>query len=457
MMPPLRPYQLEPLRAIWRSVRDRAGLSFSVMMARQAGKNELSAQLEVRLLLRFAPFGGDGIKASPTFRPQTLNSLDRLKARLDDAGLGGLWRAERGYIVRLGRARMVFLSAEPSAQVVGHTAGLILEVDEAQDVLPEKFDKDFRPMGAAANATTVYYGTPWDGDSLLEQVKVRHLELERRDGIRRHFEYDWETVARYNPAYGLYVRAERERLGEAHPLFQTQYALRPVAALSRTFDGADLRLLAGEHPRLTGPAAGEHYVIGLDLAGQAWDGAGGLGGWDPTGRRDSTVLTVGRVRPGNFGPVLEIVHHEVFTGLRHDILVPRLVEVIRRWRPEAVAADATGLGQPVVGLLGAEFGRRVLPVVFTAARKTGLAAELIAAVKAGRLRVYADPSAERAEFLRQFGLARTRARPGGYLEVAVDPAEGHDDFLISAALALEAAGQVRPRRARGYPAAEAGT
>ncbi len=219
MMPPLRPYQLEPLRAIWRSVRDRAGMSFSVMMARQAGKNELSAQLEVRLLLRFAPFGGDGIKASPTFRPQTLNSLDRLKARLDDAGLGGLWRAERGYIVRLGRARMVFLSAEPSAQVVGHTAGLILEVDEAQDVLPEKFDKDFRPMGSAANATTVYYGTPWDGDSLLEQVKVRHLELERRDGIRRHFEYDWETVARYNPAYGLYVRAERERLGETHPLF----------------------------------------------------------------------------------------------------------------------------------------------------------------------------------------------------------------------------------------------
>jgi len=93
-------------------------------------------------------------------------------------------------------------------------------------------------------------------------------------------------------------------------------------------------------------------------------------------------------------------------------------------------------------------------VVFTAARKSGLAAELIAAVKAGRLKVYADASAERAEFLGQFGLARTRARPGGYLEVAVDPAEGHDDFLISAALALEAAGQVRPRRARGVPGPE---
>jgi len=259
--------------------------------------------------------------------------------------------------VRLGRARMVFLSADPSAQVVGHTADLILEVDEAQDVLPEKFDKDFRPMGAAANATTVYYGTPWDGNSLLEQVKARHLELERRDGIRRHFEYDWGTVARYNPAYGRYVQAERARLGETHPLFQTQYALRPVVSLSRTFSPADLGLVGGDYPRLPGPVPGERYVAGLDLAGQAWDEVRGLGGWDPAGRRDSTVLTVGRVRPGDFGPVLEVVHHEVFTGLRHDILVSRLVEVIRRWRPEAVAADATGLGQPIVGLLGAEFGR----------------------------------------------------------------------------------------------------
>lgn len=451
-MPPLRPYQREPLRAIWRSVRSGAGLTFSVMMARQAGKNELSAQLEVRLLLRFAPFGGDGIKASPTFRPQTLNSLDRLRARLDDAGLAGLWQAERGYIVRVGRARMVFLSAEPSARVVGHTASLILEVDEAQDVLPEKFDKDFRPMAASTNATTVYYGTPWDGNSLLEQVKARHLELERRDGIRRHFEYDWETVARYNPAYGRYVQAERARLGETHPLFQTQYALKPVVSLSRTFSPADLRLLEGSHPRLPGPAAGERYVAGLDLAGQSW--ADASAGWDPAGRRDSTVLTLGRVRPGSFGPTLEVVHHEVFTGLRPDVLVPRLAAVVRTWRPEIVAADATGLGQPVVGLLAAEFGRRVWPVVFTAGRKSELAAGLIAAVKAGRLKVYADASAERAEFLREFALARTTARPGGYLEVAVDPAEGHDDFIVSAALALEAAAGVRPRRARGFPGPE---
>src|SRR2546426_10708158 len=50
---PLRPYQLEPARAILHSVVHGQGLTFTVMMSRQAGKNELSAQLEALLLLRF--------------------------------------------------------------------------------------------------------------------------------------------------------------------------------------------------------------------------------------------------------------------------------------------------------------------------------------------------------------------------------------------------------------------
>ncbi len=39
----LRPYQAEVTRAIARSIKTAAGATFSVMMARQMGKNELSA------------------------------------------------------------------------------------------------------------------------------------------------------------------------------------------------------------------------------------------------------------------------------------------------------------------------------------------------------------------------------------------------------------------------------
>ena len=150
----------------------------------------------------------------------------RLKDRLNDAGFNSIWVAELGYIIRLGNARAVFLSAEESANVVGNTAQILLEIDESQDVSKEKYTKEFKPMGATTNVTTVHYGTTWDDSTLLEEIKQRNLELEAGDGIKRHFRYDWQEVARYNPAYLAYVEAERERLGEKHPLFLTLLFLR---------------------------------------------------------------------------------------------------------------------------------------------------------------------------------------------------------------------------------------
>src|SRR3990172_5015735 len=75
----LRAYQLEPAEAIVRSILAGAGRTFVVEMSRQAGKNELSAQLEAYLLTIVQRVGGQIVKASPTFKPQTLNSLQRLQ------------------------------------------------------------------------------------------------------------------------------------------------------------------------------------------------------------------------------------------------------------------------------------------------------------------------------------------------------------------------------------------
>jgi hypothetical protein len=201
----LRPYQIEVGRAILDSVMNRKGLTFSVEMARQGGKNELSAQLEVLLLTLFMGTGGNLVKCAPTFKPQTMVSMMRLKERLNDAGYSGFWVPEQGYMVRLGKARQIFFSADNSSHVVGATAHILLEVDESQDVAKEKYAKEFKPMGAATNVTTVHYGTTWDDSTLLEEVKQTNLELERRDGIKRHFRYDWEEIAKYNPDYLRYA------------------------------------------------------------------------------------------------------------------------------------------------------------------------------------------------------------------------------------------------------------
>ncbi len=341
-MPVLRPYQREAGRAVIESVRGRLGRTISIEIARQGGKNELSAQVELLLLALAAGREVDAIKCAPTFRPQLQVSMRRLWARIAQARLANV-AAMRGNIVRLGRARVVFLSAEPNANVVGHTAGLLLEVDEAQDVDIDKFDREFRPMAATGNTTTVFYGTAWDDSTLLERAKQAHLEAERRDGVRRHFEYDWQTVARWNPAYGRFVEAERERLGETHPLFLTQYCLKPVSGGGRLLTASQRAQLAGAHERRSQPAPGEAYVAGLDLAGGESEDAHDA----RTGGRDATVLTIGRlVYPAADAlvaePLVEIVEHYAWTGEPHETLLPRLLDLLRNvWRVQRVAVDAT--------------------------------------------------------------------------------------------------------------------
>ena len=52
-------------------------------MARQVGKNELSAQLQAYLKNLHQGRAGQTVKASPTCKPQTINSILRLCDRLD--------------------------------------------------------------------------------------------------------------------------------------------------------------------------------------------------------------------------------------------------------------------------------------------------------------------------------------------------------------------------------------
>jgi hypothetical protein len=411
----------------------------------------------------------DAIKCAPTFEPQARLSMRRLWTRLQEAGLGPWCQREGSGAIRLGRARQVFLSAEPGSNVVGHTARILLEVDESQDVDREKFNRDFRPMAAVANATTVHYGTAWEETSLLEQVKQSNLELERQDGLRRHFEYDWQVVACHNPAYGLFVEAERQRLGESHPLFLTQYCLRTLAGGGRLLSTQQRAQLQGDHPRLSRPRPGEAYVAGLDLAGQgaleAEEGLSGEGAGQaarPGSGRDASVLTIARlILPPSDAlvqePRLEVVEHCAWVGEPHDRLYERVVDLLREvWRVRRVAVDATGLGETLAAWLARALGRdTVTPVRFSAESKSRLGYNLLAAVNGGRLKVYAgDGSAEHRTLWQEVERARVSYRANRTMNFYVDPSEGHDDYLMSLALTVEAATDARPRTARGRLRAE---
>lgn len=497
-LPPLRPYQAEAARAVLASVAERRGLTFTVMMARQAGKNELSAQLEVLLLLLHAGRpGAQGVKASPTYKPQTINSIRRLRQRLADAGLGRRLRAEQGYMLGLGGARWLFFSAQPGAHVVGATASILLEGDEAQDLDPEKWNRDFRPMGATANATAVLYGTAWSSDGLLEEARQANLELQARDGQRRHFEYPWTAVAEHLPDYGRYVEGEIARLGAGHPLIRTQYELRPLEQGGRLLSPAQLALLEGDHPAESLPGRAT-YVAGIDFAGEEEGPAEGEGGRvkgeGRGGDRDSTALVIGwlalspdpslKLGGGDgvgAGPSpLHLCYARTWRGVKHPQVLAELAALLELWRVRRAVGDATGIGEAGVSFLVDRLGSRVEPFRFTAPSKSELAFRLLARINAGAVRLprrespvasFQSPAGGGGnseletgnwqpglgvweELRRQMRLLRGSYRPGGLLGFSVAPAEGHDDLAHALALAVEAAVRLgdRPRTAYGRSA-----
>ncbi len=452
----LRPYQQEVAKAVVDSIRSGKGLTFSVEMARQGGKNELSAHLEVLLLTLYMAEGGSLVKCSPTFKPQTIISMQRLKERLDEFGFDGIYRTEMGYIIALGSARNVFLSAEESSSVVGHTADILLEIDEAQDVSKEKYTKEFRPMGSSTNVTTIHYGTTWDDSTLLEEIKQTNLELEEKDGIKRHFRYDWQEISKYNPDYRRYVQGERLRLGKDHPLFRTQYALLPIKGGGGFLSRQQIVLMLGTHPRLKGPQDSKMpYIAGIDLAGEReGDEKAALTAARP--KQDSTVITIAELDVIQHSklllvePTLRIVEQYQWTGTPHSQLYPQIVDILRRWNCTRVLVDATGIGQPVASFLRKEVGGRVIPFTFTQKSKSNMGFELLSFVNSGRLKLYRqDGSNEHKETMFQLEKAKAQYRPNQTMNFYVDPSEGHDDFLMSLALTVEAARDFSPRTAKG--------
>jgi hypothetical protein len=453
---PLYPYQSEIAEAILASIREGRGDIFSVMLARQMGKNQLSAVLEAYLLASMPE--GNIVKAAPTFSPQISNSRLRLLSLLQTSPLAERLWSSGGYIIGLAPRpdpalvrrhigpRILFYSAAPASNVVGATASLLLEIDEAQDVSPEKFDRDFRPMAATTNATTVLYGTAWSEETLLARQRACNLEQEAQTGRRTHFEYDWRTLAAINPAYRRFVEQEIARLGDDHPAIQTQYWLRPISGAGHLLTPLQRTLLQGWHAWQDEPQEEQRYVAALDVGGEERSEQTLLlsqrPAWAGRRRRDSSVLTIGALSNNELGlPALQVVQQQWWTGKPYLEQYAAVLALAQSWRLQALVVDATGLGAGLASLLAARLGsERVTAFTFTRPGKSRLVYQFLSAINSGRLKLYAQasaPAAIAAECWRQLRLARYRLVGPELLDMYVDPGEGHDDFLISLALLTE--------------------
>jgi hypothetical protein len=149
---------------------------------------------------------------------------------------------------------------------------------------------------------------------------------------------------------------------------------------------------------------------------------------------------------------VNIVEHYWWTGKPHHQLFPQLLDLLKNvWRAKRVVVDATGVGEGVASFLASALGKPVVtPFQFTQSSKSKLGFELLAAINSGRVKMFApDGSEEYQEFWQEMERAKSNFRANQTMNFYVDPSEGHDDFLMSLALLIEAA-KYTPRGAKGF-------
>ncbi len=461
----LRPYQATPANAIASAVlarrRGNTGVpaQFAVVFARQSGKDEMLAQLLAYLLLTFHKAGGTAVVALPTLRPQAQIARDRLLDVLasDRIRALGLPLHVSESQVRIGRAAVRFTSAAPTASPRGQTASLLLVANEAQDIEPDRWDSVFAPMTASTAAPTLFMGTTWSSDTLLAR-QMRYLrELEAADGLPRLFLVPWQTVAHHLPPYAEHVQRQIDQLGPHHPFIRTEYELQELAGAGRLFPAARQLLMRGHHPPLLAPLPDETYALTLDVAGEEEADAQ----LNPLGRRDSTALTVFRVRSQGERPTYQVVRRYLWTGTKHSLLHQQVATIARMWRAQALVVDATGVGAGLASFLQATLGEHVvLPFTFSVASKAQLGWDFLGLIDSGRYQDHRtdghDVDAEAAHLAHLFWQQveactyEVRPGPGKLMSWAVPDPRTHDDLLISAALAAVLDQfDWRPRTAKG--------
>jgi hypothetical protein len=455
----LRRYQRQVAQSIVKSVMQGLGMTFVVIFPRQSGKNELQAHIETYLLTLLQREEVELVKVSPTWKPQSLNAMRRLESVLKRGMLSqGRWKKEWGYIYRLDKARIFFLSGSPTTNVVGATANLLLQCDEAQDVQIAKWDKDFAPMAASTNATRVFWGTVWTSKTLLARETHAALAAEKRDGKRRVFIMSANEVGEEVPEYRQYVEEQVQKLGRNHPLIKTQYYSEEIDSEGGMFPDERQVLMRGKHARLTDPLAGEVYAMLIDVAGED-EGASDeldLGESLRNLGRDSTAVTMVRINTATIGdeliraPSYEVVNRYLWTGTKHTNLYSLIKALAELWSVRWLVIDATGVGAGMASFLGKALPGKVLPFLFSGKSKSELGWNFMAVIETGRYKEYACQEGEKdlqELFWKQVQHCQSSVDtvPGrmirwGFPDGSRDTLTGellHDDLLISAALCAE--------------------
>lgn len=454
---PLYPYQLEAANAVAQSCLYRHGLEFLLVFPRQSGKDETIAQLTAFLLTLFQRTPARIIHVYPTRQQIPIGTTRLLPYVHHPLAASRAWCKSDPTRIGIGQASCTFFSGNPQAKAEGATANLLLIINETQDQDEAIIERRFTPMRASTNATALYAGTVRTTTDYLWRTKTRLERLEAEDGIRRVFLVTPDIVRQSNPAYGAFVDEQVRLKGRQHPSVKSELFCEPIDTLTGLFPPRRIALMTGSHARQHAPTPGTTYLATLDVAGQ--DEAA-TSGTLKRPARDYTVCTIFQTTPAPLGPTYRAVDAFIDHGSRHfqsapgtPALLDRLIAYLNLWRPIALIADASGVGQGLCDALAKAWPRQIVTVQFTAINKSQIGNDFIALIETGRFQYWTPDDPDGWMFYEQCRFCTYEIQEG------VPPERGmrwyvppyatttrpdgttvpvHDDQLISAALIAEA-------------------
>ncbi len=429
MKRPLHWPQVEAVKLIEKHLDSRSGKTITIRSSRQTMKNEVSATVEARALLRYKTEGGSIVKVAPTYRPQIVNSKRRLDEMIfADPLISPKPRGYReGYIKELGLASIQFLSGEKGANVEGATASLLLEIDEAHHIDKAKFEEAFGPMTASTAAPTVMYGVAAAKMDLLYEQRIYNEQVDKSLNLQFPADIWCELI----PAYAKHYAERVAKLGEDHPIILTQYRLIDIESMGGFFNRFQQGLIfSGEHERKRARTDERQVVAVIDIAGEDEEGEDISPDRAESGR-DQTVCQFWDIdwsKAVNGIPKMRLLDIYFWVGAP---LAERnspsglpgqqemLLKLCESWRADAVVVDGRGVGEQIAGYLENNYSRaRVLVYKATKDSVSEDCYALLAFVNNGQIKVFKpDESVEYQEFKRQIEHAAKKVSVDGKIAI----------------------------------------
>lgn len=472
-------YQSLFARRIIESVLENDGDTITGLWSRQSGKTEAVANTcagliviipalahlfpdDPRLMLYYRTFS-IGIFAPieeqaglPFNRIRNLFQSERCMEIMSDSQLNVKVTVDRTDRVYLSNgARVTASSASPDSKIEGGTHNLIV-LEEAQQILRSKVDKDIKPMAAATNGTFVKIGTAWLSRGGFHNSIQENIDAQKAGRPRSHFEFPYDIVLAekkraferdknpFHLGYEKFVNRELNRYGPDSEEFKMNFRLlwlesRAIAINKTIFCSAALDDVEA------GPDYSGCQVAGLDV-GKV---------------HDATVLTIMRIDKDT-----PIINRHTLIGADEDKQIyyqkriidwcelggsfegntgqyQLLIERLAQFNIKVLCIDSTSMGDPVYERITELIGDSItcIPFHFSSKTKSELYKYYLQEINSRRLSYAAGPRTREMGYFKKFQNEHfdlDRFERGGFV-VCMAPEGGHDDYPDSGALACWAA------------------